>query len=282
MTQPADRQPAYVLHRRAYRESSALVELLTRDFGLVGGVMRGVKRTPGSARDLEPFGQVVVSWRGRGQLVTLLRTEPVVRRNLSGDALFAGLYINELLVRTLGREEPVTALFESYDAAIEALAQVPSSTGEPSKGSHSTTDAEQWGSNRLEPILRTFERQLLDELGYGIAFDVDIANGRPIEPGRFYRVVDGEGFREVDREDASSTWVFDGAQLAAMNAGDYTDRAVLQSAKQILRRAIAVRLGGRPLATRRLFAAARRLTSEQDTIPARGKPLALPGAQLPS
>ncbi|MYA16376.1 MAG: hypothetical protein F4Z28_06165, partial [Gammaproteobacteria bacterium] len=38
MVQPADRQPAFVLHRRAYRESSALVELLTRDFGIVGAV----------------------------------------------------------------------------------------------------------------------------------------------------------------------------------------------------------------------------------------------------
>lgn len=281
MIQPADRQPAYVLHRRAYRESSALVELLTRDFGLVGGVMRGVKRSR-SARDLEPFGQVAVSWRGRGQLVTLLRTETVVRRNLSGDALFAGFYMNELLVKTLGREEPVTGLFESYDVAIASLAEAGSSNGEPSARIHPTTDPEKRGSDRLEPILRTFERQLLDELGYGIAFDVDIANGRPIEADRFYRVVDGEGFREVDRQDASSAWVFDGAQIAAMNAGDYTDRAVLQGAKRILRRAIAVRLGGRPLATRRLFAAARHLTNEQDILPAKGEPLAPPGARLPS
>lgn len=281
MIQPADRQPAYVLHRRAYRESSALVELLTRDFGLVGGVMRGVKRSR-SARDLEPFGQVAVSWRGRGQLVTLLRTETVVRRTLSGDALFAGFYMNELLVKTLGREEPVTGLFESYDVAVASLAEAGSPNGEPSARIHPTTDPEKRGLDRLEPILRTFERQLLDELGYGIAFDVDIANGRPIEADRFYRVVDGEGFREVDRQDGSSAWVFDGAQIAAMNAGDYTDRAVLQGAKRILRRAIAVRLGGRPLATRRLFAAARHLTSEQDILPAKGERLAPPGARLPS
>ncbi|MDE0037633.1 MAG: recombination protein O N-terminal domain-containing protein [Gammaproteobacteria bacterium] len=267
MIQPADRQPGYVLHRRAYRESSALVELLTRDFGLVGAVMRGVKRSPRSARDLEPFGRIAVSWRGRGQLVTVLRAETVVRRNLSGDALFAGLYINELLVKTLGREEPVADLFDSYDAAVASLAQVESSTvGSWARHHPSTGDGKRRGFDELEPILRTFERRLLDELGYGIAFDVDVANGRPIEPGRLYRVVDGEGFREVDKHGTSPEELFDGAQIAAMDAGEYRDGAVLRGAKQILRRAIAVRLGGKPLVTRRLFSAARHPTGDRETV----------------
>lgn len=267
MIQPADRQPGYVLHRRAYRESSALVELLTRDFGLVGAVMRGVKRSPRSARDLEPFGRIAVSWRGRGQLVTVLRTETVVRRNLSGDALFAGLYINELLVKTLGREESLADLFDSYDASIAALAQIhAASAGSRARGRSSTDGEQRRGFDELEPILRTFERRLLDELGYGIAFDVDVATGRPIEPGRRYRVVDGEGFREVDKHGTPSAAVFDGAQIIAMNAGEYRDRAVLQGAKQILRRAIAVRLGDKPLVTRRLFTAARRPTGAQEAV----------------
>ena len=278
MTQPADRQPAFVLHRRAYRESSALVELLTRDFGLVGAVMRGVKRS-GTARDLEPFGRIAASWRGRGQLVTLLRAETDVRRNLTGDALYAGLYINELLVKTLGREEPVVGLFGAYDTAVAALEHFPSTSVEPPSP---TSGNGKQGPRGLEPILRIFERQLLDELGYGMAFDVDVSNGRPIEPGRLYRVVDGEGFREVDTSEASAARVFDGAQIAAMDAGEYRDRAVLQGAKQILRRAIAVRLGGRPLATRRLFAAARHLTGDREATPAGGEPVALPGAQLPN
>ena len=266
MIQPADRQPGYVLHHRAYRESSVLVELLTRDFGLVGAVMRGVKRSPRAARDLEPFGRIVVSWRGRGQLVTVLRAETVARRNLSGDALFAGLYINELLVKTLGREEPVTDLFDSYDAAIASLALVGSSSVALPPRNHSSTDGVERGFDQLEPILRTFERRLLDELGYGIAFDVDVANGRPIEPGRLYRVVDGEGFREVDKQEATPVEVFDGAQIAAMNAGEYGDRTVLQGAKQILRRAIAARLGGKPLVTRRLFTAARHRTADPEIM----------------
>ena len=260
MVEPADRQPAYVLHRRAYRESSALVELLTRDFGVVGAVMRGVKRSHKRVHDLEPFGRIAVSWRGRGQLVTLLHAETASRHRLTGDALFAGLYINELAVKTLGREEPVEALFHAYDAAIGALARI----GPPMNGDACAVDGESRRSDALEPILRTFERRLLDELGYGIAFDVDISNGRPIEPGRTYRVVDGEGFREVDQaQHAAAARLFDGGQIAAMNAGEYRDPVVLQGAKHVLRRAIALRLGGRPLTTRRLFAAARLSTPER-------------------
>jgi len=256
MVQPADRQPCYVLHRRAYRESSALLELLTRDFGVVGAVVRGVKRSPRSAHDVEPFGRLAVSWRGRGQLVTLLGSETLVRHRLAGDALFAGLYINELLVKTLGREEPVEALFHGYDAAIESLAGLDMPRVDDEVGS---VDREAYGAGGLEPILRTFERRLLDELGYGIAFDVDISSGRPIEPGRFYRLVDGEGFREVDAaKNPPSVPTFDGSQIAAMNAGEYRNPAVLKGAKHVLRRAIALRLGGRTLTTRQLFAAARR------------------------
>ena len=241
MTQGVDGQPAYVLHRRAYRETSALVELLTRDFGRLSGVLRGVKGGRRRTHDIEPFGRVAVTWRGRGQLVTLFRSEPIAPRYLAGNALFAGLYINELLVKTLGHEEPVTALFDHYEEALDSLARTGAENGT--------------GSNDLEPILRTFERLLLDELGYGIAFDMDVDNGRPIEQDKLYRFVDGEGFREVDDADGvSSAWLFGGRQIAAIGAGEYRDRSVRQAAKQILRRAIAMRLNGKPLQTRRLFA----------------------------
>ncbi|WP_238314794.1 DNA repair protein RecO C-terminal domain-containing protein, partial [Methylobacterium crusticola] len=80
-----------------------------------------------------------------------------------GDALFAGLYINELLVKTLGREEPVADLFDSYDAAVASLARIQSSTFAPWAPRHSSPgDGKRRGFGELEPILRTFERRLLD------------------------------------------------------------------------------------------------------------------------
>jgi DNA repair protein RecO (recombination protein O) len=38
-----DQQPAYVLHARPYRETSLLLECLTRDHGRLGVVARGVR-----------------------------------------------------------------------------------------------------------------------------------------------------------------------------------------------------------------------------------------------
>lgn len=239
MIPPVDRQPAFVLHRRAFRESSVLVEMLTRDFGRVGGVVRGAKGSRGQRQEVEPFGELAVSWRGRGELVTVIRSESVQPRRLTGDVLFAGLYVNELLVKTLGREEPVGRVFHRYEETLLSM--------------QSAAD--------IEPALRTFERHLLDELGYGIAFDFDIHNGKPIELGRNYRVVDGEGFREVEATEAtpissgSDNLVLSGGQITAIARSEFADHSVRRAAKQVLRRAIARRLGGRPLTTRRLFAA---------------------------
>ena len=278
MLPPADRQPAYVLHRRAFRETSAIVELLTRDYGRVGGVLRGAKRRRRGAHPIEPFVQLAVTWRGRGQLVNVFgvepsaggreglaprmkepsagaargraaregpaprREEPLALRRLAGDALFAGLYLNEVLMHTLSRQEPAPALFAHYGEALAELAS----------------------GDDLEPALRRFERRLLEELGYGLAFDVDIANGRPIDRDKEYLVVAGEGFREAVANGAAAAgyasangreWKLTGAQIAAVGADDYRAGDVRLAAKRVFRRALEMRLDGKSLATRELFGA---------------------------
>lgn len=253
MLPATQRQPAYVLHRRPYRESSVIVELLTRDHGRVGGVARGVKRGRGGAHAVEPFAQVAVCWRGRGELVSVLRCEAQKSARLRGDALFAGLYVNELLVKTLSREEPAAELFEHYGDALRRLG----------------------AETELEPILRAFERRLLIELGYGLTFDRDVRSGAPIAAEKTYGVVVGEGFQEVGegfqeagkgtqervsapravRNGAAASQLLTGGQIAAMNAGDYRDAAVRRVAKRIFRSALEVRLGGRRLTARSLFRA---------------------------
>ncbi len=239
MIRAAERQPAYVLHRRAFRETSVIVDLLSRDFGLVGGVVRGIKGPRRRGYDIEPFGEVAATWRGRGQLVTVLRCESVAPRRLAGDVLFAGFYVNELLIKTLRQEEPVAGLFHHYGQALEGMA-----SGE-----------------ELEGALRVFERRLLEELGYGLVFDVDVRSGRPIDSGKFYRLVDSEGFQEAASApmqavgNGSAPLVLTGSQVAAIDAGDYADRLVRRAAKRIFRRALEPHLDGRQLTTRRLFAA---------------------------
>ena len=241
MLPPADRQPAYVLHRRAFRETSAIVELLTRDYGRVAGVVRGIKRPRRGVHHIEPFGQLAATWRGRGQLVNVLRTEPLAAGRLTGDALFAGLYLNELLVYTLSHQEPVAALFQHYGETLRRLAS----------------------GGGVEPALRVFERRLLEELGYGLGFDVEMDSGRPIDHAKEYLLVEGEGFREVaaggdaPATSAASDWTVTGAQIAAVRADDYGAADVRLAAKRVFRRALELRLGGRSLATRQLFEARR-------------------------
>lgn len=239
MPPPAAEQPAFALHRRAYRETSAIVDLLTLDFGRVGGVLRGVRGAARRARPVHPFCELTVSWRGRGQLVNILGCELVASRQLSGERLFCGLYVNELLVKTLGPEEPVPALFQHYRDVLSAL-----------QAEGATAD--------VEGALRNFERRLLDELGYGLTFDVDVHSGRPIAEAKCYEVVPGEGFAEANQarsQHERAPWSVRGRQITAMANGDYRAADVRQVAKRVFREALQQRLGPRRLAARALFQA---------------------------
>lgn len=235
MLPPAKDQPAYVLHRRAFRETSAIVELLTRDYGRVAAVVRGVKGGGRPRMSIEPFTKVEVAWRGRGQMVTAIGSEAVQTTHLTGDALFAGLYVNELLIKTLQPQEPVESVFGHYGTTLTALAV----------------------DDDLEPALRRFEKGLLEELGYGLVFDVDVKTGLPIEAHKVYQAVDGEGFHETGNgRSAAATErepTLTGAEVAAIGNGDFTGARARAGAKLVLRRALRQRLAGKRLNTRQLF-----------------------------
>ena len=70
-------QPAFVLHARAWRETSAIVELLSRDYGRIAVVARGLtgpKKHPLRAA-LQPFQLLRVDYLPRGELARLLQAE---------------------------------------------------------------------------------------------------------------------------------------------------------------------------------------------------------------
>ena len=112
--QHACSQPAYVLHSRSYKESSSLVDLLTPQ-GRTRAVLRGARGKAGSL--VRPFIPLELELRGRSELKTVARLEAAGTPNmLSGDALFSGLYLNELLIRLLPAEDAHPLLFEQYAA----------------------------------------------------------------------------------------------------------------------------------------------------------------------
>lgn len=229
-----DHQPAFVLHRRSYRESSFLLELLSRDHGRVSAVargMRGAKRHPCSG--CQPLQPLLVGWSGRSDLKTLVSAESPGGANvLVGERLYSALYVNELLLRLLPTQDPHPALFDAYALLLVQLS----------------------GDQALEPLLRRFELLLLRELGYGLALDRDADNGGLLEPGADYRFDPAEGFRIAD----SAADSYPGRVLASIAREDFVDPETRRHAKRLLRSALAGLLGPRPLSSRRYFSRPRR------------------------
>ncbi|MGF6689992.1 DNA repair protein RecO (recombination protein O) [Metapseudomonas resinovorans] len=217
--------PAFVLHSRAYRESSALVDFFTPQ-GRLRAVMRGARGKTGTLA--RPFLPLEAEFRGRGELKNVARLEGGGIPNLlAGEALFSGLYLNELLIRLLPAEDSQPALFEHYAVTLQALA-----------------------ANRpLEPLLRAFEWRLLDELGYGFALDSDLA-GQPIAPDGIYRLLPDAGLEPVGQLQPG---LFHGRELLALAEADWSAPGALGAAKRLMRQALAPHLGGRPLVSRELF-----------------------------
>lgn len=140
---------AYVLHTRPWRETSLLVDWFTEDHGRLTTRQRGARQSgrKSAGRPL-PFQGMHMLLAGRGDMKTATQidlTEPP--RLLTGQALAVGFYFNELLMRTLDRSEPMPTLFARYALALVQLTQPASSLG---------------------VIVRSFERELLAELGFGI------------------------------------------------------------------------------------------------------------------
>jgi DNA repair protein RecO (recombination protein O) len=222
-------QPAYVLHRRAYRETSFILELFSLDYGRLSVIAKGVRRSKSPQQGLlQSFVPLLVSWSGQGELMTLTHVEAHGEiKNLSGDCLFAGFYLNELLMNLLQKWDPHHDLFHTYQQTLQELQL-----------------------NQLEQkTLRSFEKKLLTELGYGLwsLQNSFLSDG-------YYRFILEQGFLPCDRASVSHLPgnVFSGDSLLRMTNNDW-DATSLQDAKRLMRLVIASLMGSRSLNSRRLF-----------------------------
>ncbi|MEH6386923.1 DNA repair protein RecO [Pseudomonas profundi] len=219
--------PAYVLHSRPYRDTSALVDLFTLHQGLQRAVWRGAR---GQRRGLVPqaFMPLMVATTGRGELKTLTQAEAAGSYVLlQGDALFSGMYLNELLIRLVYPGDPQPVLFAAYQHALEQLA----------------------ANAPVEPVLRQFEWQLLDGLGYGFSLTID-ARGQPVVADARYVWQAEQGLVVLESGNGGGV---PGSALRAMAANDWSEPQTLRAAKQLMRQALAPHLGDRPLISRSLF-----------------------------
>ena len=227
-------QPAYILHSRPYRDSSALIEAISAEYGRISLVAKGARRRArgGSASALlQPFIPLLLSFSGRGQLKTLTATEAVGSAvALRGEDLFSAMYVNELLVRLLHRDDAHPRLFAIYGQTLEALS----------------------GQCPVDGVLRRFELSLLDELGYGFELDRDGGTGEVLQADAWYQLDPDHGLVVQLGAPDPSRPAYAGADLLAM-AGGELDGEVRLTARRLLRQALAAHLGGLPLKSRDLF-----------------------------
>ncbi|TFY96497.1 DNA repair protein RecO [Ramlibacter rhizophilus] len=164
-------EAAFVLHRYDWSESSLILETFTRRHGRVALVAKGAKRPSSNFRPvLLPLQPLRLAFSAEGEIRTLKDAEWVGGQVMpTGDALLAGYYLNELLLRLLARDDPHPALFEHYAAAVQVLA---SEHGEA-----------------LQPALRAFELLLLREVGVLPSLDVQTLAMAPLQAGETYGLV---------------------------------------------------------------------------------------------
>ena len=230
-------EPAYLLHHYAWRDSSRILELLTRSQGRVSVFARAARRGGSTLpATLQPFGELLVSFTSRGEAGQLTGAERVRAPSaLSGDCLMSAFYANELLIRLLPRHDPHPVLFDAYSTL---LVQLHDGAGHPARP------------------LRLFEKRLLDELGWGLSLESDAGDGSPLEPLRSYRYrIDG-GPEAIDGV-AEGELVFSGASLLSLAREDLADERSLADARRLLRAALDQCLDGRPLRTREVLIAMR-------------------------
>jgi len=187
-------EPAFVLHRYDWSESSLILEVFTRHHGRVALVAKGAKKPSSNFRPvLLPLQPLHLNFGGDSEIRTLKGAEWVGGHVMpTGDALLSGYYLNELLLRLLARDDPHPQLFDAYEAAVGVLA---SEHGEA-----------------FEPALRAFELVLLKEIGLLPSLDMQTSTLAPLEAAARYSLVPEAGLIASREQDgraslAGSQWL---------------------------------------------------------------------------
>ncbi|MBC5781985.1 DNA repair protein RecO [Ramlibacter sp. USB13] len=187
-------EPAFVLHRYDWSESSLILELLTRHHGRIAVVAKGAKKPSSNFRPvLLPLQPLHVAFGGDAEIRTLKSAEWLGGQVMpTGDALLSGYYLNELLLRMLARDDPHPPLFDVYASAVRVLASDERLT--------------------LEPALRAFELLLLREIGLLPSLDVQTATLAAVDPSQRYTLRAEGGLVEAEEGDdrgslAGGQWI---------------------------------------------------------------------------
>ncbi|HQQ63791.1 MAG TPA: DNA repair protein RecO [Pseudomonadales bacterium] len=227
----------FLLHSRKYRETSVIASLLTESEGRLDVIIRASRGNKNRTSQPLLFCLYDLEWSGKSDLKHLQSAEPLgLPVSFSGQQLYCGFYVNELIYRLLPHYHAEPVVFALYADVIEKLQHC----------------------EDVESLLRQFEFGLLAALGYGLSLGQDMA-GKAIDAGQDYVYLVDRGLVLVSDQASGSYSVSGqghvgrGADFVAMSQNDFSSDEVKKIAKRMMRQILAHHLGGKPLRSRDFF-----------------------------
>ena len=217
---------AFLLHQRPYGNSSVMAEMFTLDNGRISVIAKGAKKPKSKFFGvLSPFSKLRITYRGKSELKTLTNVD---KEDIFSDSFsklsYTLLYINELLIKILPQGAPQKELFNLYDKFLLEIKT----------------------SNEIDIILRRFEIDLLEMLGYGINFINEVDSGQSIDADKLFDFVPELGFKE------SPNGIFNGKEIISISKLDF-ENINKKKFKSLTTMAIGYSLDGGDLKSRQIF-----------------------------
>lgn len=180
------------------------------------------------------FSPVLLSWLGKGDLVTITALEGAGRAIVvHPQAIFVGFYLNELIMRLLQNQDPHAGLYRDYERILSQLT----------------------GSHQDEWHLRIFEKKLLQALGFGLILDREVKQQVALQMNQKYDYMMefGPVLAQEARIDQHGGVLVSGECLYCLEHELAMNTEVLRQAKQLMRTVLDYYLGYQPLKTRLLY-----------------------------
>lgn len=245
---------AYLIHAKPYRNTSLLIDFFTKEHGFIKAIAKGVRSTSSRASSkklnkmglLQPFCLLYTSFYGRSSLLSLNNVELAEQPcnfNNNRYQLSVGYYINELLYYLCAKSSGIVYdnLFDKYNNLLVNLSNYYLSYISESNQSISNTS-----NIKIEILLREFELDLLDNIGYGLRYD-------NIDPDLYYSYNFEEGFYIINNNSDNKILVIKGNIILNIKNKDWADQNTLIVTKKLLRNIINFHVGNKKFYSRDLL-----------------------------
>ena len=226
-------EPAFVLHTRAFQETSIIVDFFTKSYGRLNAIAKGAKRPKSPLRSvLTPASKLSITLSGKNDLKTLSNVEIIDHYQLNnGVSLNSIVYVNELITKAMEKEDPHKEIFNQYENLIVNLSNNSSNT-------------------ELEKALRDFELNLLQEMGYGVDLTRESETDTKLQSKDYYRFDPDKGFSLITETNLSNN-AFLGQDIIDFSEGRFEKKTTRDASKIIMRAALDYHLGNKTLNIRK-------------------------------